>query len=202
MMMRFLTVCMLGLAASCAGGPEVEGTDLGGPPKSFRGFPPQTLEGIIYAKASYGSHEEHLGVDLLEESVVPVLLRVQLRGRGQDEAQILLSPDRMNLRLCLPDGTVLRNLPYDSVASRLDDREADNLRRRSFRGGLLSPEETLGYVYFALPKNGFEVDGRRVYHGENGIVRQLDIADSLLAFDVSVESEQGLESPFFVGIER
>lgn len=197
---RICSALLLLVAGGC-GGISVSGNEFGGPPKSFRGFPSLTLEGIVYAEARYTDHAADLGIDLVEyERVLPILLQVRLRGQGADEAQIVLKPARMDLRLVLPDGTVLRPAYVDDIASRQDEEIGKRIRSRAFKGGLLEQEPTEGYVLFALqPAEQFEVSGREIRHVRDGVVRTFDLAKSLLAFDLSIG--ESTITPFYVGVQ-
>jgi hypothetical protein len=199
---RLLLVLSALAFASCSS-VAVVGEELGGPPRDRRAYPPQTLEGIVYAQARYADHVAEFGQDLVEDAaVVPIRLRVQLRGQGAGEAQILLDPSRMNLRLVLADGAALQPVPFDDFAGVLDDEAAAAVRKLAFRGGLLEEQATEGYVFFALrPPAEFAMASRVVRHGDRGIVRSFDITSSLLAFDAAIGSG-GQRRPFYVGIER
>lgn len=200
---RVCASLLLSLVSAC-GSVSVEGTDLGAPPSSLRGFQPQNFAGIVYAEARYADHETALDVDLVdEEQTVPIQLKVQMQGRGAQEAQIMLNPRRMDLRLLLPDGTEIRSVDSDGVAERQDDDVATLIRDRAFRGGLLQqgkPSE--GFLFFPLqPDAEFDIEGRVIKHLSGGIVRSFDLADSLLAFNLSIGAA-GEVQPFYVGIQR
>lgn len=202
MVLRTLVAASLLVLAGC-GSVGVEGAEFGGPPRAHRDFPPQTLEGIVYAQARFTDHATEFGADLIEEArVVPIRLKMQLRGRGANEAQILLNPARMGLRLVLPDGAVLAPVSLDDVAKVLDDDVAAKVRKAAFRGGLLHSDPTEGYLFFSLqPPTEFAMSGRVVRHAHQGVVRSLDVADSLLAFKIAIGGDD-TQSPFYVGIER
>lgn len=192
------------LLAGC-GSSGVQGEDFGGPPTALSGFPPQSIEGIVYAQARYADHARELGVDLLSsDGIIPIKLKVLLRGSGQQEAQIYLNPERMNLRMYLPDGTILRSLSTDDVVSQVSrEKVAQVIRDSAFRGDLLSTTGIEGYVFFRLrPRDEFEVDGRRLRHASRGVTHSMDLTDSLIAFDLSVETGGNLLQPFYVGIQR
>jgi hypothetical protein len=190
------------LLAACGGSEQVKGDDLG-PPPNMVGFPDLTSEGIVIVTASY-TNPALFGDDFFERSgIVPIRLTVQLRGEGDDKQIIILSPDRMNLRLFLPDGTVLGAVPADQAAAAGPPSARDAVAAHAFRGGLLTREITEGQVYFAFnPRGDYQVDGRAVRHRGDGLIRTMDLGASLLAFELTTESERDLVKPFYVGIKN
>jgi len=187
--------------AGCSSTPSIVASSPGVPSFAFDGFPAQSLEGIVYAQAAFdGDYEETFDADLVAYGIVPIQVTMQLRGEGQDNAQILIKPGRMGARLYLLDGTALPMVPADQVAAALKEKAARRVRSAAFQGGLLGPEPTEGTLFFSLhPQNAFRTRGRKVVHMDRGIERELDLAHSLLAFDVTVEDSP---TPFFVGIQR
>jgi len=195
----FLPLLLL-IATACSSA-GVKGGEFGALAAHFGGFPPQTFEGIVHASASFGDYEQDLGIDLLDaQRVVPVKLKVLLRGEGQDTAQIQAIVKSMNLRLFLPDGTCIPPVSVDDVVAHTSNNATKRIRQASFRGDLLGVEPIVGYVFFSLePSSAFEIKGRTIKHKRNGILRTMDAADSLLSFDLEVDS---LSQPFFVGLQR
>lgn len=199
MQLSRLSILPLLLAtAACSSGPKrLAATD-----NSLLGFPPLTAQDIVYAQARFEDPQLTFGVDLLEENgILPIILTVQLRGQGQENAQILISPERMDLRLYLADGTPVRPVSAEAVAAVVDEQPAARVQERKFRGGLLSSSPTEGFVFFQLGADEFDDSrGATVLHAvEAGFRRALDVGHSLLAFNVTIQNTQ---QPFFVGIER
>lgn len=193
-------MCAIG-TVGCAGSPPIVKSDVVGATAAFDGFPPQALEGIVYAQALFdGDYEDTFGTDLVTRGVVPVHVTMQLRGQGQENAQILIKPGRMDARLYLIDGTALPHVTADEVAGALKEKFAREVRQHAFQGGLLGSEPNEGYLFFSLQSEGeFEAQGRAVRHDVDGIQRRLDLTHSLLAFDVMVEDTP---KAFYVGIQR
>ena len=187
--------------SGCASSDSFVVSEVVGSTTAFDGFPAQSLEGIVYAQAAFdGDYDETFGTDLIERGVVPVRVTMQLRGEGQASAQVLIKPGRMRARLYLLDGTALPHVPADRVAAALKEKPARRVRRHAFHGGLLGATPSEGYLFFSLqPQEAFEADGRIVRHADGSVERRLDLAHSLLAFDVMVEDTP---QPIYVGIQH
>ena len=198
---RVVLVLLPLLFVSCAGGaPKGDSISLGEP--AFEGFPAQTLENIVYAQAHLPSdHERVFGVDLIEkEGVIPIALSVQLRGENMESAQILLSAERMDLALFLPDGTALPLVSAERVASPLRARFAEKVMNHAFRPGLLGAEPTEGYVFFKIaPAKEIGVEDGKVLHATSGVARPMRLTGCLLTFNVTIGDHI---EPFFVGLQR
>ena len=197
--MRLLCALISAFVFSGCASSSLVVSEVVGSTTAFDGFPAQSLEGILYAQAAFdGDYDETFGTDLIERGVVPVRVTMQLRGKGQESAQILIKPGLMGARLYLLDGTALPPVPADRVAAALKEKHARRVRKHAFQGGLLGATPSEGYLFFALqPQEAFEADGRIVRHTDRGVVRRLDLAHSLLAFDVMVEDAP---QPIYVGI--
>lgn len=199
-----LVPSLLLLLAACGGGKRVvKGNDLGPAPASMAGFPAQNFEGLVYAQAEFKDHARFFGTDLVERGgILPIWLKVQLRGEGQNEAQIFLSPDRMNLRLFLPDGTTLAAVPAAAAIAAAPEKRRPAISDNAFRGDILSTESTEGFVFFQLaPAAAYEVQGATVRHEQGGIVRTMNLTASLVAFDLSLDTGPDTSRPFYVGIQ-
>lgn len=198
-------LALLALALVGCGSSGVSGTELGPMPRGAQGFPAMTFGEFVYAQAAWVNHERDLDVDTVEEAdVLPIELQVRLAGGGQQGAQILLDPDRANLRLYLPDGTVLPSVSMEDIEPRISRRKVDRVRDLSFKGGLLTEENRKGFVFFALEPGGkeaFEIDGRNLRHNTRGVVRSMDLADSVVAFELSVGTGGAQVQNFYVGIQ-
>lgn len=192
------------LALAGCGAVGVQGEEFGQPPRSFRVFSHQKLEGAVYAQASIKDQVSAFGVDLVEAAgVVPIHLQVQLSGAGSGAAgNMLLGSGTMGLRLVLADGGVLKEVPLQDVVRAVDDEDVEKkLRALKFPGGLLTTTPMSGYVFFELaPPTEYAMVGRTVRHGRNGIVHSFDVADSLVSFDIDIGN--GKKVPFFVGVEH
>jgi len=180
---------------ACASEPELERYC---DPPDFDGFPSSGSEGIVYVEARLDpGHASDLGTDLLEQGIVPVTLSIQLRGKGADERVIRLEPDRWDMRLYLPDGTVVPGVSAEKAARKLDEEHAPAVRKRAFLPSLIGTQPSQGYLYFALDSKRFQVDGRALHHREKKTSRPLRLADSLLAFNVT---DGDTVVPCYVGI--
>lgn len=167
-------------------------------PPDFDGFPSSGSEGIVYVEARLDpSHASDLGTDLLARSIVPVKLSLQLRGKGAEERIIRLEPDRWDMRLYLPDGTVVAGVSAEKAARGLDEDDAPAVQKRAFQPTLIGTQPSEGYLYFALDPKRFRVDGRACTHREQKFTRPLRLADSLLAFNLT---DGDSVVPCFVGI--
>ncbi len=189
------------LPLSCLGSSSQLVLDHSRSVQSFEGFPPQALEGIVYAQAAFDeNHAETFRHDLMRKGIIPIHLGMQLRGEGQENAQILIKPDRMKARLYLIDGTALRQVHADDVADRVKERSARLIRDNAFKGGLLSAQANEGYLFFAFdPLDEFQAKGRKLTHVNQGISHHFDLAHSLMAFEVTVHNSS---QEIYVGIQR
>jgi len=198
---RVVLVCLPLLLVSCAGG-GAKGDFISPRAPGFEGFPAQTLENIVYAQAHLPSdYKRTFGVDLInKQDIIPIALTVQLRGENMEQAQFLLSTERMDLALYLPDGTALSPVPADRVAEPLKDKHADRVMSQAFRPGLLGPTPIEGFVFFRIaPRKEFRVEGTNLLHVKNGMARPMNMAGSLMTFNVTMGDHI---EPFFVGLQR
>jgi hypothetical protein len=192
----------LALSTLCACGSDgPKGETLGRFGRDIEGFTSKTIDHDVYAEASYEpNYRAVFGYELLNKrNIIPVNLRVRLAPSFDGDDNIILTTEEMNLRLYLPDGTALAHVSAEDVANMVNrDDAAAKIRQLAFEGGLLNDNDyKQGYVYFSLqPENDFRIDRNRVDHGRNGVVRQLDLAGSLLAFNLTVDDKS---RPFFVG---
>lgn len=197
-----LTALVLAGCASSSAPLATVGSDpLEHPPRGFRGFPPQSLHGIVFASAHMApDHEDVFEFNFERKAdILPIAVTVLLRGQGQDEAQVLLNPERWNPQLFLEDGTALRALSVDEVIEAAPERVAARIRQKAMRGGLVSARAEERYLFFRLsPGENLQLDDQRVHHMVEGGTRVLELGDSLLAMQVTVEGEL---IPFYLGIQ-
>ena len=194
----FLLALAATLAVACSSGPEIKNVYCD--PPRFQGFPSSGAEGIVFATASLDpSSESELGVELLEEGIIPVKLSLQLKGAGVNERIVQVEETRWDARLYLLDGTVLPWVDAEKVVKDLDlgKDEAKKVRNHAFRPQLIESQPLTGYLFFALYEKHFHVDGRKVTHVQNGLARNLRLEDSLLAFNLTQEDRV---EPFYTGI--
>ncbi len=168
-------------------------------PPGFQGFPRSSSDEGVYAEASFDSRSKDVfGFDLVEHGVVPVHLKIQLRGESMNTKLIRLDQDRWDMRLYLQDGTVVPAVSAEKVAEGLRSDDARRVRDNAFQPTLLGEQATQGYVFFWLtPESRFKTDGSTVYHALEGGYRPLHLPDSLVAFNVSIEDAV---RPFYVGV--
>jgi len=172
-------------------------------PRAFDGFPADESVGIVQAEARfYVNHAELLGgYDLIEsERVIPVALRVGLRGAGMNEAQARLLTEDGDMRMFLPDGTVLVSRAYGKVEPRRE-KPRNALYGLAHKGGSLTnfDNATYGLVFFALAKNcEYDEESRSIVRVENGVKRTLDITKSVCSFKVTVGENS---STLFIGLK-
>ncbi|MFT5153173.1 MAG: hypothetical protein ACI841_003173, partial [Planctomycetota bacterium] len=191
-----------GMSLGCSSsGPK--GTRLGPSPRIFTGFPPQKSQDTIYASARYDADAMRTfgGVDLVDhDGVLPVELTFRLRGKDSDSKVVMVEPNRIDLRLYLPDGTALIPADADRIAEGLRDEHASHVRGKKLIGGLLDEAtDHTGYIFFKLkPRNRFSVDGRQVRHVTGGIEHELNLTNSLLAFNLNIGGES---RAMYVGIQ-
>jgi hypothetical protein len=163
-------------------------------PRSFDGFPADESMGILQAEARfYVNHAELLDdYDLIErERVVPVALRVGLRGAGMNETQARLLTESGDMRMYLADGTALVSRSYAKIEPRRE-KQRDALYGLAHKGGSLTNFDTATYglVFFALQKGDeYDADSRSIERVDGGVKRVLDLTKSVCAFKVTLGEE-------------
>jgi hypothetical protein len=173
-----------------------------GVPERFTGFPGQAQSDLVYAEARfYVNHEDIFDEDLIdEEGIVPIGLRIGLRGEGQNETKIHVSPEDMELTLYLADGTALRSVPYSRFKP---DRNstANRVIEQALKPTLLEPWERSkeGFVFFKLGKgDAYDAEKQMIVHKQGDVTRRLGLWTSLCTFKVTTDNR--LE-PFYVGVQ-
>ena len=195
------SLCLAVSLTACASGGGKAGEIRA--PSRFTGFPPQAFEGIVFTEARfYLNHDESHGDDLIEdEGVVPVALKIGLRGEGQNVAQVRISPEDMEFSLYLPDGTPLHGVDYQKVKPDRDDTR-DAVVQEALKGTLLEAWERTheGFVYFRLPE-GVEYSARdhSVTLKNGDVLRSLDLTKALCTFKVTLNNQL---VPFHVGVQQ
>lgn len=189
---------LLILLAAC-GSSRPEGRALGGPPPGFEAFPAQVLADDVFVEARYDStHSSRFGTRLMKKGIFPIELNARLAG--ETDRQVMLSSERLDLRLILQDGTVLPALSPEEVIDRTSRTYADRIRRYAFRPSLLTTESGPGFVFFDLGAAGkYELEGMRMSVGRDGLVSRNDLERSLIVFTAVVDQKP---RPFHVGIQR
>lgn len=192
-----LLLPLLGACASSGGKAGVMST-----PARFTGFPSQAFAGLVFAEAHfYINHEDVLRGDLIDElGIVPVALKIGLRGSGQGEARVRVSPEDMDLCLYLPDGTPLRSVEYQKVRPD-DEKSLERVVQTAFKGSLLEPWERAReeFVFFQLPEGcEYSAKDMRITRREGDVTRVLDLSKSLCTFKVNLDNKL---VPFHVGIQ-
>ena len=199
---RALSLALACVVAACSSSGGAKSGTLTTPAR-HTGFPPQAFAGIVFAEARlYVNHEDIFDDDLIDsERVVPVALKIGLRGEGQDVARVRISPEDMEFCLYLPDGTPMRSVEYQKVKPD-KERVADHVIQEALKGTLLEPWERSkeGFVFFKLPDDAEYSAGDRTVTLESGDVqRRLELSKSLCTFKVTIENQL---VPFNVGIQQ
>ncbi len=198
--MRFFHVSLLSVAlcsavlvgTGCSSSKAKDGSFT--TPRSFDGFPADASVGILQAEARfYVNHAELLDdYDLIEkERVVPVALRVGLRGAGMNETQARLLAESGDMRMYLADGTALVSRSYGKIEPRRE-KQRDALYGLAHKGGSLTNFDGANYglVFFALQKgDSYDADSRSIVRVEGGVKRVLDLTKSVCAFKVTIGEE-------------
>jgi len=197
-----VTLGTFGLACSSSG--VGQGASVGAPPASFAGFPQQAVAGgIVIAEAKlYTNYESIFDDDLIDdEDVIPVALKIGLKGQGQEVQRVNLTSQGTDWRLYLQDGTALQSVPYEKVAAgskKISERVTSHALKLTLLGKWDDAKE--GFVFFKLaPPKDFAVKGGTIYHRDGDTLRQLDLARSLVSFTVRMETD---DVPVFVGVQR
>ncbi len=198
--MRSSIVGSVLLFSACGGGGDVKITQ---PPPKYVGFHSLAHHAnVVWVEATYYTdHKRVFDTNLTSEGILPVALRVGLRGKGQDELPIQITPEDMALCMYLQDGTRLDSVPYAEVGK--DDEDVqDAVTRFALKTGLIEVWDKAreGFVFFQIPKgDDFEVDGGRIIHHTPTLSRELDLLKSLIT--LKIKSLEGL-TPIFVGIKQ
>lgn len=204
--LRSLASLALAALAGCAssGGAVPEKGAIARPPQAPNGFVANAAaEGVVIAEARFfTNHEAIFGEDLIaEEGVIPIALRIGLPSKTDEQQDVQLTPDQMNFRLYLQDGTVLLAAPPEEVAKD-EDKIAARVGQKKLEHGFLKLSGGMkeGFVYFKLkPSDAFELDGGALLHTVGAVTRRLDIARSLVSFQLT---RGGQVFPFFIGLSR
>jgi hypothetical protein len=164
----------------------------------FPGFPAEAVVGeAVFEARLYRDHEAIFGADLPDESdVLPIALRMGLSAGSP--SKVRFAPDAADLRLVLPDGTVLRTVPAASIST-WSPKGARRASRSAAEPSWL-PEWAGArdqFVYFAL-HDGLYLHGGEVLHHRGEVVRRLDLERALVAFEVEVDGER---TPVHVGLK-
>lgn len=193
-----LAILLLLLTAAC-GSSKPSGRSLGGPPPGFGGFPPEVLTHDVFVEACFrDNHSSLFGTNLLGKGVLPIEVHVRLAGGAQ--RRVLLSTERLDMRLVLQDGTVLPTLNVEDVVRRTSRSYAERLGKYAFETTLLSTDSRPGFVFFDLEAAGkSHLSGLRLTLSRDGKVRTSDLTASLLTFTGVVDDDP---HTFFVGIQR
>ena len=203
-LLRVLVASALLALTSCGGGSRVKGGEFGAPPVRSVTFPPHHLDGDVHVEASLSADRKRVfDWDPVDKDVLPVKLLIGLRQTRQESAHIRLDPDTMDLRLYLPDGTVLEAMHPDVVAEKASGRERkQRVKASALNMSLLSEWDTIvddpSYVYFNLASlKDADVSGRLLTHGDDEEVT-VNLTKALLVFNLLIEART---KPFYVGIE-
>lgn len=212
MTQAFITKAALPLAlltlGACGGGPTIRDT-YGAPPRSFEGFPAESWteaangQAFVNVEASFvGNHKRMLGTDLTKKGILPIRLTLGLRGEHMSNAQIRLDSDQMNLRMYLPDGTVLVPATLEEVEQAAGKSRREKVIAHSLEAGVLQEyglaKEKEQFVFFKLNLKDLQLQGSRLSFGDGEQTKFVDLTSSLLAFNVMLENN--LE-PFTVGVK-
>ncbi len=194
----------LSVLAACASGRKSSEKDgLGDPPRSFADLPSIANDGVVYAQATfYTNHDAIFGKDLIvSQGIVPIALKLGVRGDGSSAADIRPSLEDMNLRLYLQDGTPLVPVSADQITT--DDRNAASIiQGEAFQGGLLDSwdKATERFVFFRLPdRKEYSAKDNSISRNDGDAARTLDLTKSLCAFNVTIQHEM---HPFYLGLQK
>lgn len=174
------------------------------------GFPTQATmqvsqEDYLFVDAIlYRNHEQIFLTDLVKKrNVLPVALRLGLRGRAQETSSFKLAPDSMLLRLYLPDGTALQSVPYTSLESEAKETYQVVVKEALKADTPLDPYREDGRVYFVffrLPE-GSEVRGTEIVRERGQLKQRLSLLGSLAALRLS-DPKQGAQIEVKVGLRE
>ena len=158
--------------------------------------------GVVENPASQGTVARQGHFDLLEEErLVPILVRIGLPSSSAAEADVQLTPEQMDFRLILQDGTTLQAVGAED-AVRSDAKLTDVLSDKALQHGFLKLSGGVkeGFLYFKLaPQKAYEYDDGKLVHVVDGVQRELDLSRSLLSFKLT---RGGTATPFFIGVAR
>ncbi len=109
-------------------------------PPGFQGFPRSTSDEGVHVEAFFDpDHEDVFDIDLVEGGVIPVRLKIQLRGEGMSTKIVKLDRDLWDMRLYLQDGTVVPAVSAAKLAAPTDGLVAPTDRDRILHGRMYRP---------------------------------------------------------------
>ncbi len=188
----------------CASGGEMpEDASLAKPPASLKGFAPTTKVEIIEARARFVENYEKLfDEDLIDDyGVIPIAIKLGLKGKDSEHETVYASPEDMDFRLYLEDGSALEAVSTAKIAGSDDDLEK-RLNAHALSTDNLPKFDATGdkFVFFRLaPRKQFEFSSGRLTHQVGHISRVLAIDRSLMSFKIT---HAGKALPFYIGITR
>lgn len=183
-----LFLCCVGCGGSVRGA-------VAGSPRDFPGYPTQAHRGALWAEATYyTNHDDIFGTDLTRWGILPVALRVGIRG--EDDAARRLA-DEFDPHLYLQDGTPLVWLNAELTEwknKEVSDRVAEVALTPSLLGAWDASRPRFLFFHFD-PE--VRLDGTKALSQHAGLFNELDLLQSLLVFTVS--SDSGPET-LYVGL--
>ncbi len=177
MRVRLLLLLWVSFSLSCSTIPVARMPD---------GFPrlpaASSFENVWVEGRFYTDHDRIFDQDLLEVGIVPVAVRVFLRGSGDETSNPRVSVEDIQPELYLADGTRLALVPYDSI--KVDRAVEDRITEEALDINVIKPEAQSkeGFIFFQLPSHEFEVqDTDTLVHLKKPLGQEIRISDSLLA---------------------
>lgn len=160
-----------------------------GRPTAFPSFPTQASAQGVWAEATfYTNHAGVFGTDLTRSGILPVALRVGVRG--VDETPYRLADD-FDPQLYLQDGVALRWLPVESIETK-NTEVSNRIAELAFRPSLLEPwdESPTAFLFFAFDEDDVTVDEALALSRAGGeLYHEVDLLQSLLSFTVTGAGE-------------
>jgi hypothetical protein len=194
-----LAVALCVAACATDGGVPTQGR-IPAPPKASNDFGLDPQVATIVVRARFvEEHERLFGVDLIEEfGVIPIAVKIGLKGEGSENETVYASPADMNFRLYLEDGTALKFVPATMITE--DEELSRKISTRAMQDDDLANfnDAKHAFVFFQLtPRKDFAVVGQKVAHRAGSIERSLSLDRSLLAFSTK---RAGNPVPFYLGV--
>lgn len=195
------------LCAACSStGGLPEEARLAAPPQLATGYAVNSQIGMVVAEARFVENPERtFGDDPVEEyGVVPISVRIGLRGQNAAHEGVYIDPAKMDFRLYLEDGTALAQIPASEVAP--DDSDLSRaLAKLELKAGDLmlldDPDNKAAWIYFRLPeRRAFAMADEQIEHRSGSVTRTLAIERSLLRFRIVRATATPLT--FYLGLGR
>ncbi len=190
-----LPLCVFVLAAGCSELPVAS------MPERFPRLSTAASYGNVWVEGRfYTNHEDIFGQNLLDAGIVPVAVRIFLRQPGTTDANSRVFMEDIQPQLYLPDGAVLKLVPYDRIE--IDRYTEDRITEEALDINVIKSEEQSeeGFIFFKLPPQEFRVRGvDSLVHLKEPLSQEVRISESMIALEYFTDAGA---RPIYVGLRK